>query len=273
MTTYNNINFDNTTDLREAINAHLASLSYPFAVKHKTYGDGQLVDAKAPTAGNSLFITVDFATCSKLLAVDTLLSLGLLTMPEDLEAIILEAQTAFKSDYEAVEKAKRDAKRLAYEQEKQALEDKKNEEKYEAAKAKMIKDFENMTKLERPLNTATEFATCIDWLANNCGAVSAAMPDYLLPYFQKQFGTSYEPRIVDSKKRTVNGNPMQWAISMTISIKKKAQDQIPAYLTQYLNKAGTAIADTSFIWDLVSHYGFQFGKTQDINQIRATIGL
>jgi hypothetical protein len=64
---------------------------------------------------------------------------------------------------------------------------------------------------------------------------------------------------------------MQWAISMTANIKKKSLDKIPAFLTEHLSKSGNAIADTAFIWDLVSNYGFKFGKTQDIDQIRATI--
>jgi hypothetical protein len=58
---------------------------------------------------------------------------------------------------------------------------------------------------------------------------------------------------------------------MTASIKKKSLDKIPAFLTQYLSKTGTSIANTSFIWDLVTNYGFKFGKTQDLDQIRGTI--
>ena len=58
---------------------------------------------------------------------------------------------------------------------------------------------------------------------------------------------------------------------MTASIKKKSLDKIPAFLTQYLSKTGTSVANTAFIWDLVTNYGFQFGKTQDLDQIRGAI--
>jgi hypothetical protein len=116
-----------------------------------------------------------------------------------------------------------------------------------------------------------EFYYSLGWIANNCGAFACSLPDYLLPYFQSQFGSAYEPHAVDSRKRTVNGYAMQWTISMTANIKKKSLDKIPAFLSQYLSKSGNAIANTAFIWDIVSNYGFQFGKTQDIDQIRATI--
>ena len=156
-------------------------------------------------------------------------------------------------------------------QAKKEAEEKKQEEKYQASKAKMIKEFENLAKREKIMNATEEFYYSLGWIANNCGAFACALPDYLLPYFQKQFGTDYEPRTVDSRKRTVNGHAMQWTISMTASIKKKSLDKVPAFLTQYLSKTGTSIANTTFIWDLVSDYGFQFGKAQDLDQIRSTI--
>ena len=121
------------------------------------------------------------------------------------------------------------------------------------------------------MSSVDEFYYSLGWIANNCGAFACSLPDYLLPYFQSQFGSAYEPHAVDSRKRTVNGYAMQWAISMTASIKKKSLDKIPAFLSSHLSKSGNAIADTSFIWDLVSNYGFKFGKVQDIDQIRATI--
>jgi hypothetical protein len=80
-----------------------------------------------------------------------------------------------------------------------------------------------------------------------------------------------KPTVVDSKKKTINGNPMQWAMSMKASISKKALNLVPSYLTKYLSSSGNAIADTAFVWDLVENYGFQFGKTQDIEKIRSHV--
>ena len=121
------------------------------------------------------------------------------------------------------------------------------------------------------MSATGEFYYSLGWIANNCGAFACSLPDYLLPYFQSQFGSTYEPHAVDSRKRTVNGYAMQWTISMTASIKKKSLDKIPAFLTQYLSKTGTSIANTSFIWDIVTNYGFQFGKTQDVEKIRSHV--
>ena len=276
MAIYKNVNYEATSDLRDAINANLSTLGYPFSVRHKINGEGQLVDVKAPLSGGTLFATIDFESIgSKMFAVDAILGNRLVEMPEELKTEVLEAQTAFKSDYDTVEQIKREAFRKLREQEqreqKEAEEKKKLEAKYNATKARLIKDFETMANREKVVSEVDEFYYCLGWIAKNCGAFACALPDYLLPYFQSKFGSDYEPRVVDSKKRTVNGNSMQWTISMTASIKKSAQDKVPALLTKYLNKSGTSFANTEFIWDLVENYGFKFGKTQDVDQIRSVI--
>ncbi len=276
MTTYKTTNYETTEALRDAINSDLSQLAYPFAVKHKIYGEGQLTFVKAPLTGSSLYATIDFAAATKTLALDVAFANNLLTMDAVLTAVLLKAQTAFKSDFVVREQAQRAADKLAREQaneaKKKAEEEKKNEEKYQKARAKAIKDFEELVQTVTPKSTADEFYYSLGWLANNTGTFSAAMPDYLLGYFEQHFGTEAKPIVVDSKKRTVNGYAMQWALSMKASIKKKALDLIPAYLTPYLSKSGNAIADTSFIWDLVDNYGFQFGKKkQDLEKIRSCV--
>ena len=256
----------------ENLKSELSTLDYPYAVKHRTYGNGQLVIVTVPSNGNSLYVTIDLESgSSRLFALKALLDFNLLEMTEDLKTVLTEAQSVFFDNYQAVELAKREAARLAYEQKKQEEEEQRLEAKYQASKAKMIKEFENLANREKTMSATGEFYYSLGWIANNCGAFACSLPDYLLSYFQSQFGTDYEPHAVDSRKRTVNGYAMQWAISMTANIKKKSLDKIPAFLTQHLSKSGNAIADSSFIWDLVSSYGFKFGKTQDIDQIRATI--
>ena len=255
----------------ENLNSELSALKYPYIVRHKFYGNGWLVDIKAPSTGNSLCATIDFKFGSKVFAVKALLDMELLRMPVELEAAVTQAQSVFFANYEAVEAEKREAARLAYEKAKLEAEEKEREEKYQAAKVKTIKEFETLANTEKPMSTTGEFYYSLGWLAKNCGTFACSLPDYLLPYFQRQFGTDYEPHVVDSRKRTVNGYAMQWSISMTASIKKKSLDKIPTFLTKYLSKAGTSIANTAFIWDLVANYGFKFGKTQDIDRIRATI--
>jgi hypothetical protein len=167
---------------------------------------------------------------------------------------------------------KNEQRKLALEAEKKAAEAKKAEEKYNKMKENAVKDFNRLVKQSTgALSDIDDFYFAIGWLAKNVGTVSAAMPDYLLSSFERHFGKGHNPRVQDSTKRTVNGLPSQWALSMTASIKKNDLENIPTILTPHLNTAGKSIADTSFVWDLVDNYGFKFGKTQDLDQIKRTI--
>ena len=273
MTTYKTTEFETTEALREAINSDLSQLAYPYTVSHRVYGEGQLTFVKAPLIGPSLYATIDFAAGTKTLALDVLFSSNLIFMPEALTETLLEAQTVFKADFEARQQAESTARRLALIQEreakKKAEEDKKAEAKYEATKAKAIKDFEILSQTERPLSSADEFYYSLGWLAKHVGTVSAALPDYLAGSFSKHFGTDAEARLVDSKKKTAGGNSMQWTFGFKANLTKP--ENIPAMLQQYLSSTGKAIANTSFIWELVENYGFRFGKKQDLDKIRTCV--
>lgn len=156
-----------------------------------------------------------------------------------------------------------------YEAMKKAEADKKAEEKYKKQKEKAIKDFDALINREKVHSEINEFYYALGWLAKHVGTVSAAMPDYLSSSFKKYFGEDAVHTVIDSKKRTVNGYPMQWALSMKATLKKA--ETLPAILKQYLNTSGKALADTAFVCDLVKDYGFQFGKKQSVEQIVDTI--
>lgn len=272
MTTYKTTTYETAEELKNALNTELAALAYPYTVRHKTYGEGQLTFVKAPLMGGSLYATVDFAAGTKILSLDVLLAHRLLDMPEILADTLVEAQTAFKEDFETREQAQRVATREAREQEreaaKKAAEDKKNEEKYEATKAKMLKDFEAITSADRPVEVTSEFYYSLGWLAKHIGTVTARLPDYLEPSFTKYFGDV--PRYVfDSKKKSPSGWTYQWAMALSATIKKAGM--IPATLEAYLNPTRKALSDTGFVWDLVDNYGFQFGKKQDVDKIRSHV--
>jgi hypothetical protein len=274
MTTYKNTNYETTEALRNALNTELAALAYPFTVKHKINGEGQLTSVKAPLTGNSLFVTVDFGTIgTKTLALDMLLAHRLLEMPEALMEVLLEAQTAFKADFEANQTAHIAAERQAREEakaaKKKAEEEKKATEKYEQMKAKALKDFEALTKTKKTFTEADGFYYTLGWLARHVGTISAAMPDYLENAFISYFGADTPHRAVDSKKKTINGYPTQWAMSFKASLPRV--DCIPATLTQYLNPTGNAVTNTAFIWDLIDNYGFSFGKKQNKEIIESYI--
>ena len=273
MTTYKNTTYETAEELRNAINTELTALAYPYVVKHKIYGEGQLTFVKAPLIGGSLYATIDFAAGTKTLALDVVLATQLLTMPEILTDILVEAQTAFKEDFVAREQAQRTADRLAREQAKidakKAEEEKKNEERYQAAKERAIKAFETRAQTIMPVNPTDEFYYSLGWLAKHAGSVSAVLPDYLADTFVKYFGAEAPCRIVDSKKRSPAGWQQQWSWSFTVALKKP--EVVPALIAQHLNPAGKAVSDTSFVWDLVEKRGFQFGKKQDIAKIRSYV--
>ena len=272
MTTYKTINFETTADLRDAINNDLANIAYPISATHRINGQGRIVDIKAPLTGNSLYVTMDFDSIgSKMFALKALFESRLLTLPDDIKDILMEAQTAFETNHRQLEQEKREAQRLAYEQKKQAEEEARQEAKYQATRTRVLKEFDNLLNKERTISSADEFYYCLGWIVRNCGAFTCTLPDYCLSDFQRQFGSDYEPHIVDHRAKTSGNNPMKWAESMKTSIKKSAQNMVPALLTKYLSKSGNAISDSDFIIELCSLYGFRFGKTQDIEKIRATI--
>ena len=275
-TTYKTIEFETAEALCEAINTELAALAYPYTIKHRINGQGQLVSVKAPLTGGSLYATIDFDSIgTKVLALDAAFSARVLTMPEVLIDTLLEAQTAFKEDYEARDRAQRQADRLAREQakeaEKKAKVDKEAEEKYERTKAKAIKDFEALTVAARPVAAVDEFYYSLGWLAKHVGVITAKLPDYLGSAFEKHFGVEAPKTLVDGKAKTIGGYAKQWSWEFVASIKKLKGTTVPAYLQNITTDFSKGIHNTSFVWDLVENYGFQFGKTQDVDKIRSCV--
>jgi hypothetical protein len=278
MMTYKEANYETFEDLRNALNSELAALAYPYAVKHRFFGEGQLTFIKAPLTGKSLYATIDFVTGSKTISLDVVLANDLLEMPEILYDILVEAQSAYKAGFEEDQQAKIAAKRLAREQEaalkKKEEADKKAEEKYESTKLKTIRDFNNLVHEVRPKSTNDEFYYSLGWLTAHVGAVQAAIPDYLQPSFEAKFGTEANPYVYDSKKKTSGGFRYQWSAGFHARLKKKGLTTIPALLAEHVrgtNNSSKTVMDTAFISDLVENYGFQFGKTQDVDKIKSYV--
>lgn len=178
----------------------------------------------------------------------------------------MEAHNKMTTTYKECEQM---LKQRQIEAEKKVEAEKKAKEKYQKQKEKAIKDFESLTNKSFVCSTEDEFYYALGWLTKHIGSMTARLPDYLSDSFEKHFGDNVEYNAVDSKKRTVNGNSMQWTFGFHATLRKA--DTIPAILKQYLSTTGKAIASTSFIWDLVDNYGFQFGKKQDESQIAKTI--
>lgn len=269
VSTYNDwqaLSADMTSDLLEAI-------KLPVSVVHKTYGACAITALTVNCNESSLHImaTFEIGAISKSFALEILLANKLIEIDSGIASEINSYFELFKAYQKQVHELAIDRSEAKAEADRKAAEERKQEEKYQKAKDKAIQDFEVLTRKDRTKCATGEFYYNLGWLAKNVGTVSAALPDYLLKYFENHFGTEAKPTVVDSRKKTVSGYSMQWALSMKASLAKKSLDSIPALLKQYLNTSGNAIANTSFIWDLVENYGFQFGRKQDLEKIRAAI--
>jgi hypothetical protein len=258
---------DLTTELNELINSSIS-------VVHKKYGECKVSGFVVSMNENTFNILADFAFADEIkkLALNILLKNGLVQIDDYDSFEVLKNFISSLTDLQAeVKTIYRERAFAKFEANRQAKELAKQEAKYQAAKEKAIQDFEVMARQDRGICASGEFYYNLGWLAKNVGIISAALPDYLLKYFENHFGTEAKPTVVDSKKRTVSGHPMQWALSMKASLHKKSVDTIPPFLKQYLNSAGNALTNTEFIWDIVENYGFKFGRSQDLNQIKSSI--
>lgn len=258
---------DMTSDLLEAV-------SLPVSAVHKVYDACSIIGLAVSCNESSMHVMATFELAdgqTKQLALDILMSNRLIELDDPIHNEFVEYFEAFTEIQKEVHEISLDRSEVKAEENRKAAEEAKQEAKYQAAKDKAIQDFEVMARKDKSQSATGEFYYNLGWLAKNVGTVSAALPDYLLKYFENHFGTEANPTVVDSRKRTVNGYPIQWALSMKASVPKKVVDSIPAFLKQYLNPTGNALTNTSFIWDIVENYGFQFGRKQNIDQIRATI--
>lgn len=274
-----NLDADNAHEVYPTAEAELVKL---FADQIKNaeiittaWGTGKVTEASGETI-DSMFMTVVFANDTKRFAVEPIISgKALFTKFVENEEIknawneVLGFHTELTRKYIKIKNAEIEAAREAV---KKAAADLKAAEKYERQRAKTLKDFEDRAQTISTLKAADEFYYSLGWLAKHAGTVNAALPDYLENAFVKHFGPEAQRRVMDSKKRYPSGWTAQWAWSFTIALKKpKKLGTIPALLSDKLNPTGTMVSDTSFIWDLVDNYGFQFGKTQDIEKIRACV--
>lgn len=264
---WNELSADLTAELNELIAA-------PLSAVHKNHGACEIseITVSCNESGFIVLATFKFENGqTKKLALNVLTANNLIQIEEPVNTVLTDYFQACLELQKEVHEVAHDRSVAKSEAARKVAEEAKQEAKYQAAKDKAIQDFEVMARKEKSQIATGEFYYNLGWLAKNVGTVSAALPDYLLKYFENHFGTEAKPTVVDSRKRTINGYPIQWALSMKASVPKKVADSIPAFLKQYLNPAGNALTNTTFIWDIVENYGFQFGRKQDVEKIRAAI--
>jgi hypothetical protein len=244
-----NLDLDNYQDTYRKAETELTQYIGYFVigaeVNHQRYGIGKITDYRKDGTLECLVIDIEFANEIKQFSLAPVL--GRIVNNTEIVDIWNAAylvHNELTKTYNEIDRAKYQAQ---LEAEKKAEEERKATEKYEARKAKALKEFDDLTKQDRSKCATGEFYYALGWLAKNAGSITAALPDYLLNGFERYFGTEYTPTVVDSKKRTVNGNPMQWAMSMKVALPKKAQESVPATFLDYLNPNGTALTNTSFV--------------------------
>lgn len=116
--------------------------------------------------------------------------------------------------------------------------------------------------------TQEEYYVALGWLAANIGTISARLPDYLETVFSSHFGSNAPKTLVNTKRKTVSGLKPQWSYAFSASIKNA--DTAPMWVIKNLNANGK-LANTALIWNLIDNHNFQFGRKQNIDEIRKTV--
>ncbi len=269
------LDHENITEAYNNIEAEMVETFGEFVIGAEVitsaYGTGKIESYRGKTI-DEMFVMVQFENEFKCFSVNHIVTVARFIKFVDSE--MNDNYNKLLAIHNELTEKKQAADRLARQLAKEAAEkaeaEKKAEAKYQKLREKAIKDFDQLVEqANTTLSDVDEFYYALGWMAKHIGSISAALPDYLEGSFTKHFGTETNARIVDSKKKTVNGNSMQWTFGFKATLRKP--ENIPAILSQYISSTGKAIANTSFIWDLIDNYGFQFGKKQDIEKIKQTI--
>ena len=235
-----------------------------------TFGTGTVIQSCGETL-EDMFIDISFGETTKSFSLkhamtNTFVKFADADVNEALNAAY-ELHADLTANYKELNYA---ADLIKREEEKKAEADKRAEAKYQKQREKALRDFETLTTRPKTVVTlADEFYYTLGWIVKHAGTISAILPDYLEGAFTKHFGPDTGCKIVNSKHRSPAGWQSQWSWSFKITLKKI--DSVPSIIVPHLNPAGKAITNTSFVWDLIDDYGFQFGKKQDVDKIKQNV--
>ncbi len=280
---------DNWSAFVSDFNQELKTLELPIKFESRISGPGELTYIKAKLVGSALEVVLTYENKKKLPETRELrafLDLEFITIADSDRQLLLETQSAFsevfyqrtklaqeKADQEAalrriqqLELEKRIKERKAAEAKAKRI--KKNTERLEESKAAYLEKFRELLATKKSLSLSDEFYYSLGWLAKHSGTVKAIVPDICESEFVQYFGTEV-PFTKTEYKVGPGGWISQWGKSFTASLVKVKT--IPAYLEQYLNPKRTQVTDSEYIKDLVDNYGFQFGKTQNLEAIRQSV--
>lgn len=149
------------------------------------------------------------------------------------------------------------------------LEKQKEEQKFQRRIDKALKKLDTLKPEDtsKLFNEPQTLYEVIGWMAKHATGVRAAMPDYMEKWFVGRFG-DVDRYVVNSKKKTSGGFDYQWGLGLKITFDKAVAGILEQRATSQNKKV---IDNVAFVWDLIENYGFQFGKTQDIEKIRLEV--
>lgn len=212
--------------------------------KGKTLEEARLEGAKLLSLSNGKIVSFPLAY-----------EVGTIEMDDSLKSRLYAECGKIGEDARKVSEEARKAKAAEEEKKRQEGEARKIEAKRQAALLKFSKakgGFEPYKSYE-----------LLGWMAKHCTSLRPAMPDWMEDAFVKRFGDV--PRtVVDSKKRTAGGFPMQWGLSMKISFDREVPSKLMKAATSSNKKS---IDNVAFVSDLVESFGFGFGRKQDADRI------
>ena len=237
------------------------------ACTHKIYGSGKIIKIKcSENLGKpELFLTFEspvksttfaYTIASKFLKFDE-------TDQETLDCLMAEyGANWFEMDQQRKEeeRARKEAARLQKEQEQQEAEAKKKVEQT-LARLDRLKPEDLSTICKTP---QTEYEM-IGWMAKHIKSIKPSMPEECKSWFESKFGPVECATIYEKGAKTSGNNPMKY----TLSIHGTFDAEVPSVLMVKATERNKKVIDSvEFFWTLVDKYGFQFGKKQNVDEIK-----
>ena len=268
--------YQSSDELSTAITSELSeSLVLPVSAVHKAHGACEIseITITLNESGITALADINFENgLVRKLAINVLMANKLIDFDEPVKNYLTDffaECSTIRNEFYEIAYERRAAKVAA---DREAKELAKEEAKRKATMEKTIREFEVMTKQDRAKLATGEWYYSLGWLAKHCGVITAKLPDYLGNSFENYFGADVPKTLIDTSKKTIGGFAKQWSWEFVCSIKKaKDLEYIPPVIRDATTDITKGIHNTSFVWDLVANYGFQFGKTQDIEKIKAAI--
>ena len=255
-----------TTNMLATINSE-ATCS--IACTHKTYGSGTITKIKcSENLGKpELFLTFESDTKTTTFAYTIASKFKLIKLDEtdqlnieNLLADYLENWLEFDATRKAEAQAAREARKAADEQ---AKADKEAQKKLEAAMTKL--DTMKPESISAICGTPTTEYETIGWLAGHCTSIKPSMPAEAQGWFEKKFGKVDNAKVYEAGAQTSGKNPMKYNLSIDGSFNA----EVPSILSRFVSTNNPKhISSVELFWALVDKYGFQFGKKQNIDEIR-----